>query len=238
MKFLFYGILATIIFTGCAKPSTTLLGSWTKEDLEPKKYEKLAVLVFSPNVNSRGNVELALAEEFEKADVNAMSTFSLFTMASNMAEIKAAGITDEQIEEAMKKKVKDNNIDALLIISVLNTTEHERYVQGGGVSVGVGVSGGGMGFANPYYKNMAYPAYTYPYYGYYSYTVASTSSPGYYEKTTDAFLESNLYDIESEKLIWTAQTKSKEVTSVEKEAPKFAKVIVDDIIKKKVLIRK
>jgi hypothetical protein len=236
MKYLFYGLLAVLIFTGCAKKVTTLLGSWTMENLEPKQYEKLAVLVFSPNVNSRGNVELALADEFEKAGVKAMSTFSLFTMASNMAEIKAAGITDEQIEEAMKKKIADNNIDALLIVSVLNTKKHERFVQGGGVSVGVGV--GGMGFANPYYNAMAYPAYNYPYYGYYSYTVASTSSPGYYETTTDAFVESNLYDIASEKLIWTAQTNSKEITSVEKEAPKFAKIIVDDIIKKKALLRK
>ncbi len=238
MKFLVFGVLAAIIFSGCTKKVTTLLGSWTMENLEPKKYEKLAVLVFSPNVNARGNVELAVADAFEKAGVNAMSTFSLFTMASNMAEIKAAGITDEQIEEAMKKKVLANNIDALLIITVLSTSENSRYVQGGGVSVGVGVSGGSMGFANPYYNAMAYPAYNYPYYGYYSYTVATTTSPGYYEKTTNAFLESNLYDIASEKLIWTAQTDSKEVTSVEKEAPKFAKIIVDDIIKKKVLLRK
>jgi hypothetical protein len=235
IKHLFLGMLAAIVFIGCATKATSLLGSWTMENLQPKKYEKLAILVFSPNVNSRGNVELALADEFEKAGVKAMSTFSLFTMASNMAEIKAAGITDEQIEEAMKKKVAQNNIDALLIVSVLNTKQNERYVQGGGVSVGVGV--GGMGFANPYYNAMAYPAYNYPYYGYYSYTVASTTSPGYYKTTTDAFVESNLYDIASEKLIWTAQTESKELTSVEKEAPKFAKIIVGDIIKKKALIK-
>lgn len=237
MKFLFYGILATLVFAGCTKKVTTLLGSWTLENHEPKKYEKLAVLVFSPNINSRANVELAMADEFEKAGVKAMSTFSLFTMASNMEDIKKAGITDEQIEEAMKNKVAKNNIDAILIISVLDSKQHERYVQGSGASVGVGVGVGGMGFASPYVNYLNYPAYSYPYYGYYSYTVASTSSPGYYKTTTDAFVESNLYDIETEKLIWTAQTKSKEITSVEKEAPKFAKIIVDDIVKKKVLLK-
>jgi hypothetical protein len=157
-------------------------------------------------------------------------------MASNMKEIKDAGITDEQIQNAMKKKVEDNNFDAILIISVLNAEQHERYVQGNTASVGVGVAG--MGFGSPYVNYLNYPAYNYPYYGYYSYTVASTTSPGYYEKTTDAFVESNLYDVASEKLIWTAQTESKKVSSVEKEAPKFAKIIVDDIVKKKALLKK
>lgn len=231
MKFLFYGFLAIVLFSGCAKKTTSLLGSWTMENLEPKQYEKLAIIVFSPNIDAKANVELALADEFEKAGVKAMSTFSLFTLASNMKEIKDAGITDEQIQEGMKQKVKANNIDALLIISVLDRKEHERYVQGSGASVGISL-------ASPYYNNMAYPAYSYPYYGYYSYTVASTSKPGYYKTTTDYFVESNLYDVASEKLIYTAQTKSKELTSVEKEAPKFAKIIVTDIIQKKALLRK
>ncbi len=180
MKFFLYGFIATLIFAGCTTKKNYLLGSWTMENLQPKQYEKLAVLVFSPNVNSRANVELAIADEFEKAEVKAMSTFSLFTMASNMKEIKAAGITDEQIQKAMKEKVESNNFDAILIISVLDTKQNERYVRGGGASVGISP-------ASPYYS-MGYPAYNYPYYGYYSYTVTSTSAPGYYEKSTDAFL--------------------------------------------------
>jgi len=230
MKVIFYSLLAVLIASGCSTQKTYLLGSWTMENLQPKKYEKLAVLVFSPNVSSRANVELAVVDAFEKEDVKAMSTFSLFTMASNMKEIKEAGITEEQIEKAMKEKVESNNFDAILIISVLDTKQHEHYVQGGGTSVGISL-------ASPYYP-MAYPTYAYPYYGYYSYTVASTSKPGYYEKTTDAFLESNLYDVASEKLIWTAQTETKKLTSVETEAPRFAKIIVDDIIKKKALLQK
>ena len=243
LRLLSLSVLAIFVFFGCSKKTTYLLGSWIQEDLQPKQYEKLAVLTFSPNVDSRANVELALVDEFEKQGVKAMSTFSLFTMASNMKEIKEAGITDEQIEKAMKKKVEDNNFDAILIISVLDASQHERYVQGNTASVGVGVGVpgagvGGIGFASPYVNYLNYPAYNYPYYGYYSYTIASTTSPGYYEKTTDAFVESNLYDVASEKLIWTAQTESKKVTSVEREAPKFAKIIVDDMVKKKALLKK
>ena len=232
VKIVVIGLIFPMLFSGCTKKYTTLLGSWTLENHEPKKYEKLAVLVFSPNIDSRANVELALADEFEKAGVKAMSTFSLFTMASNMKDLKEAGITDEQIEEGMKKKVKDNNIDAILIVSVLNSSQHERYVQGSSTSVGVGMTVG-----SPYF-NTYYPTYAVPYYGYYSATIATTTKPGYYKTTTDAFIESNLYDVATEKLIYTAQTNSKEVSSVEKEAPKFANIIVSDIVKKKVLLKK
>lgn len=231
MKYLFYGIAGIIFFSGCAKKTTMLLGSWTMENLQPKKYEKLAIVAFMPNIDSRSRVELALADQFEKEGVKAMSTFSLFTLAGNMEDIKNAGITDEQIQEAMKEKVHKNGIDAVMMISILDKKQHEHYVQGSGSSVGIGI-------ANPYYSMAAYPVYGYPYYGYYSYTVASTYTPGYYETLTDVFVEVNLYDVASEKLIWTGQTESKELTSVEKEAPKFAEVIVDDIIKKKALLRK
>ena len=230
MKYLLYGFMATALFYGCAKKTTLLLGSWTLENLEPKKYEKLAIVAFTPNIDSRANVELALADEFEKVGVKAMSTFSLFTMAGNIEDIKKAGITDEQIQESIKEKVHKNNFDAIMMISVLDQKKHEQYVAGSGSSVGISL-------ASPYYNPTYYPTYAYPYYGYYSYTVASTYTPGYYKTVTDVFVEINLYDVATEKLIWTAQTESKELTSVEKEAPKFAKIIVEDIIKKKALLK-
>ncbi|WP_455204359.1 hypothetical protein, partial [Kaarinaea lacus] len=61
------------------------------------------------------------------------------------------------------------------------------------------------------------PTYSYapaPYYGspwgYYGHMYPMVSSPGYYATYAVILLESNLYDVESEKLIWTVSTKTED----------------------------
>ena len=71
---------------------------------------------------------------------------------------------------------------------------------------------------SPYYRGM---------YGYYGFSV--TYSPPTTTTTEILYLESNLYDVASEKLIWTALTEAKDPTRIKADFNKFVKVVMDDL---------
>lgn len=200
-------------FTGCV--STTLIGSLKVGESEPKKYGKLGVVVLSPKVYNRSVVEMSLAEEFRTNGVKAIATFDIFPMAGKMDELKEK-MDAEAIQQKIRQRVSDNNLDAVLIVTLLDKNKETHYVQGSSFTLSA-------------------PVYGYPYYGYYNYAYSTVYSPGYYVTNTSYFIESNLYDVATEKLIWTGQTKTEDPESIEKESATFSKLIVGEILEKKAL---
>ena len=55
-------------------------------------------------------------------------------------------------------------------------------------------------------------------------------SPGYYVNTTSYFVESSLFNTESESLLWTGQTETTDPASVKKESGFFAEVVVTQML--------
>jgi hypothetical protein len=202
------------LFAGCV--ATQLIGSQKTSDAAPKQYQKLGVVVLSPQMSNRATVEVAVAEAFRAKGVKAIATYDIFPMAGKIEEIKQ-NMDQEAIQQKIRERVTANNLDALLIITLFDKTKETHYVQGSSFSISA-------------------PVYGFPYYGYYGYAYSSVYDPGYYATTTNYFIESNLYDVSTEKLLWTGQTKTQDPQSVEKEAPFFAKLITDEILEKKVLL--
>lgn len=220
MKRTFAAIVILAAISACT--ATKLQVSYTQQDWQPKKYNKLAVLALASSDPNRLVLEEAVAEKFTSSGVTAISTFNIFPLAARTDVLADMTFTEEEMEEHIKNTVKKFNIDALMIISVVNTKTTERYV-----SETVGYGG---------YYNPAWPVYNYSYYNYYSYVYNTTHTTGYYTTETTYQVETNLYDVESEKLIWTGITKTAGMTSIESEAPKFAKIVVWDVLGKKVVL--
>ncbi len=80
---------------------------------------------------------------------------------------------------------------------------------------------------------------TYGYYrGFYTYWYGSYDrvyTPGYYESSTEIFLESNLYDVATEELLWSAQSKSVNPESIPELVRDYAEVLVRDLLAKNVI---
>ncbi|MBA7532896.1 hypothetical protein ES705_25126 [subsurface metagenome] len=223
MKKAIRAIIISIAILGCTG-STKLTVSYTQENIQPKKYNKLAIVALTNSDPNRLVLEEALANKFKADGINAIITFNIFPLAGRPDVLADMNLDPEDIKNHIRKTVKENNIDALIIISLLNTRQVERYVNRSVSTVG-------------YYDPIMYPTYNYRYYDYYWYVHNTTHNTGYYTTETTYFVETNLYDVETEKLLWTGQTKTENMSSIEAEAPKFAKIIVWDILGKKVLIR-
>ena len=214
-------LLILLLFAGCS-PSTKLLGKWKREEFQAKKFNKIAVVMMAPKMSTRAIVESAMAMHMHDEGLKAIGAFGLFPQAGKAGVMEEHSL--EEIKQIVREKVTKNEIDALLIISLLDEQKEERYIGGSSISV-----------VAPVY-DARYPFYNESYYGYYAYNQSTMVKPGYYETSSTYFVESNLYDVATEKLIWSAQTKTEDVTSIQKESEMFVRIIISNLLKDGVVL--
>jgi len=129
------------------------------------------------------------------------------------------------IKKKVIEKVAENNIDALMIITMFDKTKEERWVNDHNYAMG------GTGYyGTPYGMRGGY-------YDYYYYSMGTIYNTGYYVDDVTYFIECNLYDAKSEKLIWRAQTKSNNPKSVEEESKVLAYIVAKQLLNKKVITK-
>jgi len=197
--------------------STELIGSWKKADVEAKSYENIGVVLLSPKVSNKAMIETEVASALREKGIKAKATFDIFPFAGKRELIEEMDLDKDKLRDYVRKRVNRFSFDGLLIISLLDEQQESRYNQGSSFS-------------------FAYPAYGYNYYGYYSDIYYSVYTPGYYTTKSTYFVESNFYDVATENLIWTGQTKTKDPSSISKEAKIFAEMIVKEILNKNALV--
>lgn len=228
-------ILASVLFTAACSTSTKLIGSWQNKELTNSHFEKLGVVAIAPGESGRYLIERAVASNLKNKNINAMPTYEVFPFAGKMGEVISKSENPEALKARIKGKVEEQKFDALMIISLLDKEKEQRYVQDYNSNYwmgGTGYYGTPMVVAGAATMPISYGAY----YNYYSYNLGVAYESGYYVEDVTYFLECNLYDVAKEELLWTARTKSTNIKSVEEEAEKFAEMVVNDILAKKVIV--
>ena len=105
--------------------------------------------------------------------------------------------------DTVSAAIKGKNIDSVIVTHLVKVEEETVYRQ-----------------------NMDYrPTYGYynGLYSYYPHVNSYVHQPGYYTTHDVVILETNLYEVKSEELVWSAQSRS--------FAPESAKEVIDDLVK-------
>lgn len=201
------------IFAGCS--ATKFIGTWTREGIEPKKYTKVGVVIINPTISNRFIGETVLAKELQANGVPATPTVDIFPRIPSKEELEK--YSEEELKKLIVDRVVENDIDALLVVSMYDQTEEQQYVQSAGPSM--------------YYGGR----YGYPYYGYYGYAYSTVYQPGYYETTRSYFMETTLHDVATEQLVWVGQTQTTDPANLDYERENFAKLMVKKILESGVI---
>jgi hypothetical protein len=164
-----------------------------------------------------------MVADFKDDGIKAIPTYEIFPMAGRIGGLGDMGNDPESLKKMVIKKVTDNNIDALMVISVFDVKKEQRYVNDRNY-----VMGGTGYYGNPYMRGA--------YYNYYSYSIGTIYNQGYYVEDITYFLECNLFDVASETLLWTGRTKTVRMESVEEEVIYFSEVVIKEILKKKIIV--
>jgi hypothetical protein len=128
------------------------------------------------------------------------------------SDLKAINVPDV---EAFKKIVKESGSD-LVVISKLVDVEHETVYHPGTTSY-VPVTG---------YYGMGY---------YYSSSYAMVNDPGYISTSKVYKVETNVYDVATEKLVWSGLSKTTDPADFEDGINSFASVVVGDLVQRKLV---
>src|SRR6185295_12038057 len=119
-------------FLAACSTTTNMVASWKDQGAEPKKYQKVAVVALTPNMEGRATVEEAVAGQLRAKGIKAYATFNTFPFAGKIGELDFDKAT---IERKIREKINDNHFDALLTIVMLDKQKEERYVEGSSISL-------------------------------------------------------------------------------------------------------
>jgi hypothetical protein len=215
------GLWVMGLLVGCTQ-TTTLQGTWKKEGEEPKKFEKLGVVVLSPKVQNKATIESDLAGALRTKGIKAIATFDIFPFAGSDV-IEKFERTEEETRAKIRERVNKFSLDGLLVVSLRNTESETRYRE----STTVGVSAPVYGYGPAGYN---YSGYGYNYDQFFYHTYTAVYQKGYYETSKTYFIETNLFDVETEEMLWAGQTKTKDPSSLQKESQKFGQLIAEQLI--------
>jgi hypothetical protein len=203
-------ITAVLFFiTSCSPKGTNVVSSWSNENQQNTTYKKILILGVSEHNSNRAEVESAMVKRLAKKNVSAVASLSLFPPQLQDVPVP---------EERMVSAIKSNNIDAVLVISLLNSKETEKVVPA-------------RTYSDPMYP--MYPYYGVPYYGHYSSMHRTTHTPGYTIKTEKFYLETNFYSVKSKELVWTAQSESIDPKNIYDFAVQYSKTVVSSMSRAK-----
>jgi len=190
--------------------STQLTSSWADPAETNRNFHKIVVVGVTPNSSTRRLYEDAFVRELQTRGVTGMTSYQTF-----------AGEGQLNKDEAVAK-LKDIGADAVIVTRLVDKETVQTYYP-------------------PTYSTVGAPsAYYGGWYGYYNMGYSYMSSPGYVATDKVYKIETNLYDVQGDKLAWSGLTETtlSSGDAPETEVTPLIGALVYDMEKKKVLPKK
>ncbi len=173
-----------------------------------KHYNDILVIGISESEQNRRAYESYFVTELEAIGAEAVPSYKL---------IKAGVKIDR---ESVSKAIKGLDIDGVIVTHLIGVDEETVY--------------------RPSMDYM--PVYSGGYYGglysYYPHVNTYVTRPGYYTTHDTYMLETNLYDVESEELVWSAHSRSFAPESVDEVIVDLTRLVIGDLKEKGLLVAK
>jgi hypothetical protein len=188
--------------------NSRITSSWKAENIQPKKYNKIIVRVLIREADR------SIREKMEEHFVGDLRGLGYNAITS--ISLFGPNAFTRMSEERAVNFIKAAQADAVITIVLLDKFKERNYVPGR------------MRFGSPYNRFGTY----------YSTINDRINERGYFITDTKYFWESNLYDMETKKLLYSVQTESFSPSTSEALGHEYGKLIVNNMVGKGVLLRK
>ena len=202
--------LALILMTGvssCSNSSMRIMATWiNKKDMpvaQPGKH-KIFIFVMTQNYEAQVNLETDLAAAAEKRGIQTVKSIDAFGPIITVDKLPKS--------EVLLKAIRDLGCDAIFTVAVVDQ-QSQTYYNPGSASVGLFVP---------------YSGYGYGYSGYYAYSPAFYT-PGYYTTEKTYFIESNLFNANTEKMLMSMQSKVVNPPTIIKASKQYTDMLVTEL---------
>ena len=197
-------VIVFILFESCS-PANKITYSWSNTDFKAgKPFKKifLAALVNNPHVRTHLEEDMWLTAKANGFDTE--RSWDYFPPSFSKPNPPS--------RELMMEKIKNLGCDLIFTITLTDKKSETRYVPRN------------LGYYGPY------SGYGLQFRGFYSYWYPYAYDPGYYVTDKTYFMEGNLFDAETETLIWSVQTKTINPGSIEK----FSKALIESMLERSI----
>jgi len=193
------------ILTGCS-PSTRVTGSWINPNAKGKPVSGKSVFIasLSRNIEVRNTIEDALASAAAERNIPALKSTSYFTPDFYQTTPS---------REVLLSRISKTGAGTIMTVALIDKESETRYVQG---SVGY----------TPFASYRWYGGF----YSYYNYWRGTFYDPGYYVTDKTYFMETNIYDVATDELVWSAQSETVNPGSIQQFAKEYPKILIERMI--------
>ncbi|HSZ34964.1 MAG TPA: hypothetical protein VK772_16725 [Puia sp.] len=209
LKISIYIILLSVAFSSCSSSSMRIMATWVnKEDKpvpQPGKH-KIFIFVMTQNYEVQVTLENDLAEAAAAKGIKTVKSVDAFGPILTLDKLPK--------NDVLLKAIRDLGCDGIFTVAVVDQESQTHYVPGNSV---------GVGFYAPY---AGYGGY---YSGYYAYSAPVYYSPGYYETDKTYFIESNLFNANTEKMLISMQSKVANPPTVIKASKQYTNMLVTEL---------
>lgn len=208
----------SLAIISCGTPSSIkATGAWVNRDkLPPEPIKSVFIIAFTDNMEARSYLETNLAAAAEKKGLKAYKSVDVI----GMVEMKAIA----PVKEVFIKKIQDLNCEAILTIALVHATSETRYTPSSSVSYSPYSYGSyaGYGGFGAYGVHGGFG-------GYYGYAVNTMTTPGYYTTTSKYFIEAKVFDVKTDELLMSIQTKLTNPATIEKSSKQYTESLMGTI---------
>jgi len=205
MKKYLISLLVILSFSNCGS-NTAIVNSWRdpKLTVAQEHFKKVLVVVLVKDEASRRIAE------------NRIAASNPVFKTSYQYLNEAKQLTKEQ----KLKILQDENFDGVVTMRLVSTEKETTYVPG----TYTGMYYGG-------FDGLDTGVYGYGFGNWYGMYAPNFYDPGYYQETTYYMIETNVFSLKENKLIWTGTTKSDYVTDIGQTVDAIMQAVVKEMRK-------
>lgn len=214
----FIFITAVIIYS-CSGSFTEISGTWTKPGYTGKNFKNILVVAISADKIKRNVIESAVVKEFGLGKIKATASEIILDF-KNLDNDKDGKLDSAKRDEVLKL-ITDAGYDGAIVLSLLDIKEQTEYVPG-------------QTYYQPAYIGR-YGGYYRGFYGYSFHAYNAVNTPGYYVEKTNIYIETRLFDIKADDMLWASTSETMDPTNLKEFSQSLARAVVNTLITDKVV---
>ncbi len=201
-------LLFCSLISSCS--ANRLLSSWNDPTFENPQPGEILIIAIARDETKRRIFEDTFADSLTHTKMKGIPSYTVSKQSAepNLEELRAT--------------VKKTGAEYVLITHIVGAKEQSFHQR---ASIVVGTN--------------TYPESTHTYgaslYSYYPFIFRSVHAPGVYTETVKVILETNIYDVKTEKIIWTARSESTNPVMTRDYYQNLINLFVDDLKNKNLL---
>ncbi|MBX2963750.1 MAG: hypothetical protein KF687_14665 [Cyclobacteriaceae bacterium] len=220
MKKNFVYIAVLLVAMASCSPATKITRTWTSPSKNTAGYTNLYIAAVLGDMAKRASFETDVQNKLTTLGIR--STTSSSTIQPNF------WMSTDLDKNAMMRIISEKGNDAIMTMTLIDVQNEQRYIPGhmhGGMMMGgPGMWGPGWGMGGA--GNFG---------GFWGMHHGMMMTPGHMVNDRKYFVEINVYDVSSELLIWTGQSKTTNPSSLDKFSREFAEVVLRRMQREKVI---